>query len=97
MIFLLAIALILVLIIAFIMSKGDIFSPWVIITASFLNSTCLAMFNLDYWGYTFHLNTCLIILSGVILFGCGSLFGDYAFSGEKTLHFELDKFNIKTC
>ena len=97
MIFLLAIALILVLIIAFIMSKGDIFSPWVIITASFLNSTCLAMFNLAYWGYTFHLNTCLIILSGVILFGCGSLFGDYAFSGEKTLQFELDKFNIKTC
>jgi len=95
MIYLLAGALFFTLVIAFILSKCDIFSPWVIITASFFNSTCLAMLNVDYWGFTFHLNTCIVILTGVILFGCGSIFSNYAFQGEEPLNISFTEFNMR--
>ena len=95
MIYLLAASLASVLVIAFILSKCDVFSPWVIITASFLNSTCLAMLNVNYWGFTFHLNTCLVILSGVLLFGCGSLLSNSAFRREIPMCGGFVEFDMK--
>ena len=97
MIYLLAASLASILVIAFILSKCDIFSPWVIITACFLNSTCLAMLNVDYWGFTFHLNTCLVILSGVIFFGCGSLFSNSAFKRVPLICYVSFELDMKRC
>lgn len=66
-----------ILVLAYVVSDQDLFHPWVIATASFLNSAVLAMLNLNYWQYDFHANTCLIIVVAVLCFGAGSIFVSY--------------------
>ena len=68
-----------ILIFAYVAAKQDLLSPWVLITASFLNSSVLAMLNLEYWQYGFHMNTCLVIVASVVSFGLGNMFVMHAF------------------
>ena len=70
--------LICILVIAYVASDQDIFSPWIIATASFLNSSVLAMLNRDYWQYDFHVSTCLVIVVALLLFGAGAMIAGWA-------------------
>lgn len=85
LIYLLVAMLTCILIMAYIFSNQDLFSPWVIIVASFLNSSVLAMLNIHYWNYEFHFNTCLIITSAVLIFGMGALVSNYIFMDTEPL------------
>lgn len=79
MIYILLIALIVMLAIAFICSKGDILSPWVIICGVFSFCTFVAMLNVNRWEFTLSPFTLLIVLGGVLAFGVGELTISYAF------------------
>lgn len=78
LIYILAMMLTCVLVIAYASSEHDIFHPWLIVTVSFLGCTILAMLNLDYWQYGFHANTCLVIMAAIMCFGLGSALASYA-------------------
>ena len=79
MIYILLIALIVMLAIAFICSKGDILSPWVITCGVFSFCTFVAMLNVNRWEFTLSPFTLLIVLGGVLAFGVGELTISYAF------------------
>ena len=79
MIYILLIALIMMLAIAFICSKGDILSPWVITCGVFLFCTLVASLNVNKWGFTLSPFTLIIIIGGVLAFGAGEITISHAF------------------
>lgn len=82
LIYVLTLTLVFLLIIAYSSSGQDLFYPWVIVIASFLNSTVLAMLNLDYWQYGFHEETCLVISSALVIFGIGAMLASHFLSNK---------------
>ncbi len=77
LIYVLTLMLVFLLVIAYSSSGQDVFYPWVIVIASFLNSTVLAMLNLDYWQYGFHEETCLVISAALVMFGIGAILASH--------------------
>lgn len=54
--------------------QGDkIFSPWIIMMASYLPIVFMASINLDNWGQTIHLYTVLVVFVAFLCWGMGDL------------------------
>ena len=82
MIYILLIALIVMLAIAFICSKGDILSPWVLTCGVFIFSTLVATFNIEEWGFALSPITLIVIIGCLLAFGVGELTVSYAFDSR---------------
>ena len=82
MIYILLIALIMMLAIAFICSKGDILSPWVITCGVFIFSTLVATFNIEEWGFALSPITLIVVIGCLLAFGAGELTVSYAFDSH---------------
>ncbi len=82
MIYILLIALIMMLAIAFICSKGDILSPWVITCGVFIFSTLVATFNIEEWGFALSPITLIVVIGCLLAFGAGELTVSYAFDSR---------------
>ena len=55
---------------------GDrIFSPWLIMMASYLPIVFMGSINLDYWGQTIHLYTVLVVFVAFLCWGIGDFSG----------------------
>lgn len=87
-IYILAIMILLVLIVAYVSSGHDLFYPWVMVAASFFICTVLALLNLDYWQYGFHANTCLVIIAALSAFGVGSLFASHILGANQVVSYK---------
>ncbi|MGP4073830.1 O-antigen polymerase [Piscibacillus sp. B03] len=74
MVFLLLIALIMMLFMAFILTGRDILSPWVVSICMFILSVSVAALNYNYWMEDISAVTVLIILIALLSFGVGELF-----------------------
>ncbi|MHC1684884.1 MAG: O-antigen polymerase [Clostridiaceae bacterium] len=70
---LLLLVLILLTIIAWIVSKGDIISPWFISCVMFFISSLTAVINMKKWGIDFSAITVITIIIALISFGIGEL------------------------
>jgi len=65
--------------IAFVLSKKDIMSPWVISCGVFTFVTIVAALNQKEWGFSLSPVTVLVILGALLAFGVGELTVSYAF------------------
>ena len=79
MTYILLAALIMMLAIAFVFSKKDIMSPWVISCGVFTLVTIVAVLNQEEWGFSLSPVTVAIILGALLAFGIGELTVSYAF------------------
>jgi oligosaccharide repeat unit polymerase len=74
MVFLLLVALIIMLFMAFLLSGRDILSPWVVSICMFILSVLVVVFNYNYWKEDISAVTVLIIIIALLSFGFGELF-----------------------
>ncbi len=67
---------------AFIAERRDILSPWTISCIMFAVSTFFAVANVNRWGYSLTPSAVIVILSGLLAFGAGSMLA--AFVSERS-------------
>lgn len=82
MIYILFFSLVAMAILAYVFERKDILSPWVITCIMYTISTFFAMVNINRWQFTLSSGTVLVILSGLVAFGLGTLLFSYLFHKE---------------
>lgn len=75
MIYLLLFTVLLMLILSYVIFDFDLFSPSVVLCAAYLVSILAAVFNVTSWNIEYHLNSYLVIVSGISVF----IFGEFLF------------------
>ncbi len=63
---------------AFYLSNRDIASPWTIVSALFLLSSCVAAANAEFWGFSAQPRTITVLVTAVLVFGAGQTLSAYA-------------------
>lgn len=97
MIYLLTVALFLLTVIVYFFEKKDVLSPFVIVCASFALCVGLDALCAEEWNLPMHMNTCIVILSGILSFGAGSYIVENSFFKEKSVAFyRIEKFDIQS-
>ena len=101
MIYQLVLFLLIITIIAYLINKKDIISPSVIFSASFLFSSIWALAFKDEWSLeTFHLNTFLVIIGGVLIFliisSITSFFSSKIKNNKKKIKANPEEININS-
>ena len=92
-------ALCLLLIIALIISRKDILSPFAVSTIMFLISTGVAVVYMSKWQFSLSYVTVFIIISALLIFGAGEVFSKKMSAGaclRKSRKIRLDRVEIPT-
>ena len=68
MIYLLLISVVLIAIISYIINRGDIMAPSILLCLGYIISVLSAIYNIDNWNIKLHLNTYCVIILGILAF-----------------------------